>query len=141
MKRIISLLFITIIIGMMPACSKSSTTSSKFGSVSENSQITLEAGKWPENKYTQNIPKPNAGKVIRGQIDLQKNFCFIELSNISTKESEQYLEKLEESGFKQTENVSEQINSDTTSVGTRYTDGKTSLNISYLDDSLLIYIK
>lgn len=138
MKRIISLLFITIVISMMPACSKSPTTGS---SNSENSQIALEAGKWPKNKYTQNIPKPNSGKVVRGQIDLEKNFCFIELSDISTKESEQYLQELEDSGFKQTENVSEQINSDTTSVGTRYANGKTSLNISYLDDSLLIYIK
>jgi len=130
----------------MTACGNSSISVTgdadiNFGNSLPENLVMLDAGEWPKNEYTANIPQPEAGTLLRGWIDPDKEFCYFELSGITQTESEQYVESIKEAGFSEVEKVSEEINDDYVSVGTLLTSDDTSISVSYIDNLFCMYIK
>ncbi|MBV1757180.1 MAG: hypothetical protein KMY55_04970 [Dethiosulfatibacter sp.] len=103
--------------------------------------IILDAGEWSQNEYTANIPESEWGEFLRGWIDPEQEFFYLELSNISQDESEQYIQKMKKTGFIIVEEVSEEINNEYISVGILLANDDTSVNLSYFDSFLMMYIK
>lgn len=103
--------------------------------------IMLAAGEWPDNEYTKHIPKPENGAVLRGWIDPDKQYCYIQFSDINQAESEAYTDKLEERGFNEVAMTSEEIkNAGYTSVGALYANDDTYVSITYTDNMFGIFI-
>ena len=146
MRKVCGIFLIATLIALMTACGNSSI--SDTGKVDNNSGNTLpenlvmlDVGEWPQNEYTDNIPQPESGTLLRGWIDPAKEFCYLELSDIAQTESEQYVESLKKAGFSEVEKVSEEVNNNYVSVGTLLTCDDTSVSISYIDDLFCMYIK
>lgn len=147
MKKACGIFLIVTFIALMTACGNSFT--SDAGDVADDSGnslpenlVMLDVGEWPQNEYTANMPQPeSSGTLLRGWIDPDKEFCYLELSDITRTESEQYVESLKEVGFSEVDKVSEEINDDYVSVGTLLTSDNTSVSISYIDDLFGMYIK
>jgi len=139
MKKACGIFVIMTLIALMTACGNSAT--SDTGSPLPENLVMLDAEEWPQNEYTVNVPQPKSGTLLRGWIDPDKGFCYLELSGITQTESEQYVKSLKEAGFAEVEKVSEEINDDYVSVGTLLTHGNTSVSISYIDDLFGMYIK
>lgn len=97
-------------------------------------------GEWPENGYTADLPKPDAGKVSRGWIDPDKGYCYLELTGVGPAESERYLSALKDAGFSEVKRASEKTDETRTSTAVNLSRGDTSLAISYLDDLFCLYI-
>ena len=141
MKKAFGIFFIVVLIVLMAACSNSSisgtgdVTNNSGSSLPENF-VMLDAGEWPQNEYTANIPKPESGTLLYGWINPDEEYCCLELSDITQAESEQYVTALKEAGFTEIEKVSEQIKGDYISVGILLINDDTSVSISYIDDLL-----
>jgi len=103
--------------------------------------IMLDAGEWPENEYTADMPHPESGTVERGWIDPEKKYCYIEFSDMTQSKSEQYVEALKKAGFREADKVSEEIGSSSLSVGILLTREDTGVSLSYLNDLCAMYIK
>ncbi len=143
MKKVCGIFLIVTIIALMTACGDSDTgdVDNNSGNSLPDNFVMVDAGEWPQNEYTANIPQPESGTLLRGWIDPDKEFCYLELSDITQTESEQYIESLKEVGFAEVKKVSEEINDDYVSVGTLLTHDNTSVSISYIDDLFGMYIK
>ncbi len=88
--------------------------------------MQLKEGVWPDNDYTKGIPRPE-GEVVRGWIDLEKGYCYIQMTAVPDPEG--YLELLTQEGFEQAEGVSEEVSS-----GYLMTKGEKSVSISWSGD-------
>lgn len=146
MKKVCGMLLIVALIALMAACSNNSI--SDTGEVTNNSGnslpesfVMLDAGEWPQNEYTSNIPQPESGTLLRGWIDPDKEYCYIELSDMTQTKSKQYVKTLKEAGFTEVEKVSEEIYDDYISVGTLLTKDNAIVNIAYTNDLFGISIK
>jgi len=134
------------LVAFMTACGNTSisenedTVDSSGNALPENF-VMLDAEEWPDNEYTANIPQPESGTLLRGWIDLDKEYCHLELFDMTQSDSEQYVKTLKESGFSEVDKVSEEINDDYISVGTLLTKDSTTISISYIDDLFGMYIK
>lgn len=104
------------------------------------SLVLSEKGEWPENRYTAGLPKPDAGKVLRGWTDPDKRYCYLELTEISPAESERYLSAFKDAGFSEIKRVSEKTDETHTSTAVNLSRGDTGLAVSYLDDLFCLYI-
>ena len=145
MKKAYGIFLVVVLIVIVTACGNSSVSDGDAANNSENSLpenfVVLDAGEWPQNEYTANIPQPDSGKFLRGWIDPDKEYCYLELSDITQDESEQYVQTLKEAGFTEVEKVAEEINDDYISVGTLLSCEETSVSVSYIDDLFGMYIK
>lgn len=146
MKKAGEIFLIVTLIALMTACGNGSI--SDPGKVDNNSGnalpenlVMLDVGEWPQNEYTDNIPQPESGTLLRGWIDPANEFCYLELSDIAQTEAEQYIESLKTAGLSEVEKVSEEVNNNYVSVGTLLTCDDTSVSISYVDDLFCMYIK
>ena len=87
---------------------------------------------------TQGIPQPKTGTVVNGWIDSDKQYCYLEFSDM---DSQEYMEDLKEAGFTEIEKVSEKIKGQNAlSVGAVLSDGKTALSTSYFENHFGLYI-
>lgn len=90
---------------------------------------------WPENVYTMQIPRPQNG-VPDYVIDDSKNGRFsVFLMDITSEESEEYLEDLRHSGFRVTHSNGNEV-----SVGTILEKEEVFLSVSYSDGVLGLMI-
>ena len=142
MKRSISVIAILLILSLT-ACSIQKTPSRDTGDAS-NSQsegiIRLDEGEWPVNEYTEGLPVPT-GTVAWAMLDTDHGNCSISISGIETNDYDNYMELLMQNGFSVVEDVSEKIKGENyVSVGTLLSNGEKGLSISYIPDSLTIYV-
>lgn len=142
MKRSISVIAILLILSLT-ACSIQKTPSRDTGDAS-NSQsegiIRLDEGEWPVNEYTEGLPVPT-GTVAWAMLDTDHGNCSISISGIEKNDYDNYMELLMQNGFSIVEDVSEKIKGENyVSVGTLLSNGEKGLSISYIPDSLTIYV-
>ena len=142
MKRFISVIAILLILSLT-ACSTQKTPSRDTGDAS-NSQsegiIRLDEGEWPVNEYTEGLPVPT-GTVAWAMLDTDHGNCSINISGIEKNDYDNYMELLMQNGFSVVEDVSEKIKGENyVSVGTLLSNGEKGLSISYIPDSLTIYV-
>ena len=142
MKRFISVIAILLILSLT-ACSTQKTPSRDTGDAS-NSQsegiIRLDEGEWPVNEYTEGLPV-QTGTVAWAMLDTDHGNCSIIISGIEKNDYDNYMELLMQNGFSVVEDVSEKIKGENyVSVGTLLSNGEKGLSISYIPDSLTIYV-
>ena len=142
MKKYISVFAIMLIISLA-ACSNQNILSTSTGNESNtqsNSVITLDEGVWPANEYTEGLPVP-PGTVAWATLDTEHGNCSVNLTGISDDDYSEYMEVLNQEGFSVIENVSEEIEEGNyVSIGTLLSNEDKWLSISYIPDSLTIYI-
>ena len=142
MKKYISVLAIIFIISLA-ACSNqntSSTPTSNENNTQSNSVTKLDEGVWPANEYTEGLPVA-PGTVAWATLDTEHENCNINLTGISDDDYSEYMEVLNQEGFSVIENVSEEIEEGNyVSIGTLLSNEDKWLSISYIPDSLTIYI-
>ena len=146
MKKACGVFLAAMLIALMAACSNGSIsgnedTADSSGNALPENFVMLDAKEWLDNEYTANIPQPESGTLLRGWIDPDKEYCHLELSDMTQSDSEQYVKALKESGFSEVDKVSEEINDDYISVGTLLTKDSTTISISYIDNLFGMYIK
>ncbi len=146
MKKIYGILLVFTLIVLITACGNSTISDNKdaannSGNSLPENLVMLDAGEWPQNEYTASIPQPESGTLLRGWIDPDKEYCYIELSDMTQTKSEQYVKALKEAGFTEVEKVSEEIYDDYISVGTLFTKDNTTVSIAYTNDLFGISIK
>ena len=100
----------------------------------------MDEGVWPANEYTEGLPVA-PGTVAWATLDTEHENCNINLTGISENDYNEYMELLNQEGFSVIENVSEEIEGENyVSIGTLLSNDKKWLSISYIPDSLTIYI-
>lgn len=108
--------------------------------IQSNSITTLDKGIWPVNEYTEGLPIP-PGTVAWATLDTEHENCSVNLTGISDDDYSEYMEVLNQEGFSVIENVSEEIEEGNyVSIGTLLSNEDKWLSISYIPDSLTIYI-
>jgi len=142
MKKYISVFAIMLIISLA-ACSNQNILSTSTGNESNtqsNSVITLDEGVWPANEYTEGLPVP-PGTVAWATLDTEHGNCSVNLTGISEDDYNEYMDILNQEGFSVVENVSEEIEGENyVSIGTLLLNEEKWLSISYIPNSLGIYI-
>lgn len=141
MKKYISVLAIIFIISLA-ACSNqtiSSTPTGNESNIQSNSITTLDKGIWPVNEYTEGfLFRPVQ---LHGHTCTEHENCSVNLTGISDDDYSEYMEVLNQEGFSVIENVSEEIEEGNyVSIGTLLSNEDKWLSISYIPDSLTIYI-
>lgn len=125
------------------ACSQQDGPSETEGNAGNRPPETitmLDEGVWPVNAYTEGLPVP-PGTVDWAMLDTARGNCSVSLTGLSEADYSGYLERLQQEGFSVIEEVSEQIaGQDYVSIGNLLSDGKRWLSISYVPDSLTLYI-
>lgn len=100
----------------------------------------LDDGMWPENEYTDGLPVPN-GTVAWAMLDTERGNCSINIVDIAENDYNDYMKLLEQEGFLAIEGTSEKIKGQNyVSIGTLLSNGEKYLSISYIPDSLTIYV-
>lgn len=128
-----------ILVLALTACSKETPKEDTSNSSSEILTI-LDEGIWPENEYTEGLAVP-PGTVSWAVLDTTKNYCSINLTDLTDDEYNAYMELLKEDGFSVVEEVSEEIKGQNyVSIGTILSNKDKNLSISYIPDNLGIYI-
>ncbi|MBC8530277.1 lipoprotein [Gehongia tenuis] len=113
-------------------------SASSFGSDPGGAVLTHQ---WPQNEYTEGLPRPAAGEVAGVSIDAERGFLAIFLSGITEEDSAAYVEALKREGFRETEKTSEVIaGQGYTSTGILLFDGQTYVSLAYFPDQLSLYI-
>lgn len=96
-----------------------------------SSAISLEAGIWPENEYTQGIPVP-AGTVTEASIDSEHGMCTIWLNEIDETDFKNYIRQLADAGFKTLQATSEKVKGEGyISTNMLLTNGSTGLSVTH----------
>lgn len=144
-KKACGVFLAAMLIALMAACSNGSIsgnedTADSSGNALPENFVMLDTGEWPDNEYTANIPQSESGVVLRGWIDPAKEYCYIELSDMTQAKSEQYVNNLKEAGFSEVEKVSEEINDDYIFTGTLFTKDNTTVSIAYTNDMFVMSI-
>lgn len=142
MKQYISVFAIILMISLA-ACSNQNILSTPTGNennTQSNSVTILDEGIWPVNEYTEELPVPS-GTVTWATLDTEHDNCNVSLTGISEDDYNEYMDVLNQEGFSVIENVSEKIEGENyVSIGTLLSNEEKWLSISYIPDSLTIYI-
>ncbi len=142
MKKLISAVAILIILALT-ACSNQTSAPNDNSNASNllSEGITmLDDGMWPENEYTDGLPVPN-GTVAWAMLDTERGNCSINIVDIAENDYNDYMKLLEQEGFLAIEGTSEKIKGQNyVSIGTLLSNGEKYLSISYIPDSLTIYV-
>lgn len=141
MKKRIGLFFVALLLSLaVCSCADSAPAADDGGNVPSAGITMLAGGVWHENEYTEGIPVPT-GTVAWTMLDSEHRSCSIHLTGVSEAEHDRYLARLQQGGFSVVEGVSEEIEGQGyTSVGTLLSNGEKGLSISYVPDSLTLYI-
>ena len=135
--------FTIMVMIFLAACSNqntSSTPTSNENNTQSNSVTKLDEGVWPANEYTEGLPVA-PGTVAWATLDTEHENCNINLTDISENDYNEYMELLNQEGFSVIENVSEEIEGENyVSIGTLLSNDEKWLSISYIPNSLTIYI-
>lgn len=142
MKKLISAVAILIILALT-ACSNQTSAPNDNSNASNllSEGITmLDDDMWPENEYTDGLPVPN-GTVAWAMLDTERGNCSINIVDIAENDYNDYMKLLEQEGFLAIEGTSEKIKGQNyVSIGTLLSNGEKYLSISYIPDSLTIYV-
>ena len=106
--------------------------------------IILDTGEWPKNTYTSNIPQPDSGIFVRGWIDPDSQYCYIEMEDVNSDTMESWYGSLLDSGFTEVERMAEQIKGqDYKSTNAMLQNAERAINITHLSNEkgmLIMYI-
>ena len=142
MKKLVSVIAV-LIISTLTACSNQTLAPNDNSNASNllSEGITmLDDGMWPENEYTDGLPVPN-GTVAWAMLDTERGNCSINIVDIAENDYNDYMKLLEQEGFLVIEDTSEKIKGQNyVSIGTLLSNGEKYLSISYIPDSLTIYV-
>lgn len=104
------------------------------------SVVVLDKGTWPENEYTKGLPVPK-GTVAWAMIDTENNYCGVNINELQEDDYNAYMEQLKEKGFSVVESTSQKVVwQKYISSGTLMSDGEKYLAVSYIPDSLVMYV-
>lgn len=140
-EKFVSIIAILLMLSLA-ACSNQDTPSAADNpsNTQTESNTMLDAGVWPVNEYTEELPVPS-GTVGWAMLDTEHENCSISIVDISETDYNDYLELLKQEGFSIIEEVSEEIEGqDYVSIGTLLSNGEKGLSISYIPDNFTIYI-
>lgn len=73
------------------------------------SYVMLDAGEWPQNDYTSEIPAPESGTVSEGWINPDAHYCDINLTGVTGDAMESWYRSLLDNGFTEIEKTAEEI--------------------------------
>lgn len=139
MKKVRLLLAIVLLLAL-PACAGRSAATAGTGDPQAEHVTVSDTGEWPANDYTDGLPVP-PGTVAWTMLDAEHGTCSISVAELSEEEFRDYQERLTQVGFSVMENVSETVKGQSyVSIGTLLSNGEKSLSISYVPDTLTIYI-
>lgn len=142
-KNIAKLLVLVIAISLFSGCANKNKIGDELKTIklwSGYCFVYLDAGVWPENEYTEELPVP-PGTVNTAYIDTTNEFCVVMLNEVSDADFDNYITELENNKFSQIENVDEEIEGEGyISTGTLYSNGTTSVSMSLADGTLGMYI-
>lgn len=139
MKKVRLLLAIVLLLAL-PACAGRSAATAGIGDPQAEHVTVSDTGEWPANDYTDGLPVP-PGTVAWTMLDAEHGTCSISVAELSEEEFRDYQERLTQVGFSVMENVSETVKGQSyVSIGTLLSNGEKALSISYVPDTLTIYI-
>lgn len=141
MKKLVSVIASLLMLSLAACSGQDTLPVADNSSISQSQSITmLDEGVWPVNEYTEGLPIPS-GTVAWALLDTEHESCGIGIVDIAESDYDNYMKLLEQEGFSVVENVSEEISGqDYASAGTLLSNGEKGLSISYIPDSLTIYI-
>ena len=116
---------------LLGGCALQGQTPSSSASVA----MPQEANTWPENDFTSQIPKPQAGQVTSIIDDSANGRCTVSLDDVTRDEVDTYLSTLQEQGFVKVEQGENDV-----SGGVLLQKDNTTLSIAYSGDSFGILI-
>ena len=99
MKKFVSIIAILLMLSLA-ACSNQDTPSAADNpsNTQTESNTMLDAGVWPVNEYTEELPVPS-GTVGWAMLDTEHENCSISIVDISETDYNDYLELLKQEGF------------------------------------------
>lgn len=139
MKKICLVLALVFLLALS-ACAGRSAAPAAAGDPQAEHVTVSDTGEWPVNDYTEGLPVPS-GTVAWTMLDAEHGTCSISVTELSEEEFKDYQERLTQAGFSVMENVSEAVKGQSyVSIGTLLSNGEKSLSVSYVPDTLTIYI-
>ena len=139
MKKFIPAIAVILVLALT-ACSKQNTAPAGVNDTQSASASPLDEGAWPVNEYTEGLPVP-PGTIAWTMLDEEHGNCSVSLSGLTESDYAGYMELLKQAGFSVVEDVSEEVKGqDYVSAGMLLSNGEKGLSISYIPDSLTIYI-
>lgn len=142
MRRYISALLFLLAISLAGCATAGNPLSPENGGTGQPSEdiAVLEEGIWSENEYTDGLPQP-PGSVAWVTLDAGHGNCSVNITDISESDFAEYVDLLKQSGFSAVENDAEVVGEEGyTSENALLSDGERWLSLSYIPDSLTIYI-
>lgn len=141
MKKRIWLLATALLLSLaVCSCAGSAPAAGDDGNAPSAGVTMLAEGVWHVNEYTEGLPVPT-GTVAWTMLDSAHRSCSIHLTGVSEADHDRYLALLKQKGFSVVERVTEEIEGQGyLSVGTLLSNGEKGLSISYVPDSLTLYI-
>ena len=137
-KRLLTIVILLVL--FLTACAGRTAGADDAERLPAESVTMLDEGVWPVNAYTEGLPVP-PGTVTWAMLDAEHDTCGISVAELSEEEFRDYQERLTQVGFSVMENVSETVKGQSyVSIGTLLSNGEKALSISYVPDTLTIYI-
>ena len=143
MKRFLILVLATVMVFSITACGQKKPenipTLEAQSTVPESVKID-ETGTWPENVYTDGIPRPD-GVIQWSIVDSAHETCGISIRGISKKNVNHYMDQLQEAGFQKISKAEETIKGEGyISLGTLYSDGNKAISLSFSEPALMLTV-
>lgn len=137
-KRLLTIVILLVL--FLTACAGRTAGADDAERLPAESVTMLDEGVWPVNAYTEGLPVP-PGTVAWTMLDAEHGTCSISVAELSEEEFRDYQVRLAQAGFSPVEHVSEEIKEQGyVSIGTLLSNGEKSLSISYVPETLTIYI-
>lgn len=143
MKKCMAVLMSVVIMLSLTACSvkKPENLPLEDAIVEIPDSVVLDkTEEWPENSYTEKIPKP-AGKVLWSMVDHDNDICGITIRGLSKGSIDSYMDELQNAGFQKIRKMEKPLTGEGyVSLGTLFSDGARTLSLSYAEPVLMITI-
>lgn len=140
MKKASSILIIVLMLVLTGCHAQMSADVKNAGYVQSEKVTMLDEGIWPENEYTEGLPVPT-GTVSWAMLDNGHKNCGINMIDVGEAEYDEYLELLKKEGFSEIKEVSEEVKEQGyVSIGMLFSNGEKGVSISYIPNSITIYI-
>lgn len=142
MKKLAVVLAVLVIAATAVSLYQEQTDAAKENghSTTSESSVMLDAV-WPENEYTAGVPVP-AGTVSWAMLDRANEYCSVHMTEVSKADYDAYLASLLDARFVLQREEDESIEGEGYSAAcTIFSDGERSVSISYIPDSLTMYLR
>lgn len=137
-KRLLTIVILLVL--FLTACAGRTAGADDAERLPAESVTMLDEGVWPVNAYTEGLPVP-PGTVTWAMLDAEHDTCGVSVTELSEADFTDYRVRLAQAGFSPVEHVSEEIKGQGyVSIGTLLSNGEKALSISYVPDTLTIYI-